>query len=249
MTKEHIWSDWLKNELDQPPYTRQIIFSDFDSPGRATIEENKSIPSRMNQRKVRKVCTNCNNGWMGRIVNGSKPFATTMIRGYETILNEQSQTELAAWIALSTIMAEYTVPSHRMAITGDERKYVMDNLAPPTAWTIRIGKYKGRAWRPIVHYHCAWGMQDDSPGPSADRIARIQKCQVTTYSLNFLIIQVFSVDDGDMSFIERFRAFPVPLAMVQIWPLQSQIVKWPHFGAVGDAELRGLSVGFRDSLR
>jgi hypothetical protein len=112
LSKEHIWSDWLGKIIPRSDDHSQSIIRDVPGPDRIRIVEPflYSHQGSMNSRKLRNVCKKCNNGWMSAIVNRAKPSAE-MIR------------DLAAWISLSSVMAEFT-DLRTAVIPATDRKHL-----------------------------------------------------------------------------------------------------------------------------
>src|SRR5439155_24763123 len=133
--------------------------------------------------KIRNVCEVGNVGWMKGIVDRSKPFAERMIQGLPVCLNRQNQTDVAAWITLASIMAEFTDP-RTQAIPPADRKLIMANRSPPPSWTVAIGRYCGEGWDPIAYRH--WGSHFGTITPPSNN-TEPQSFHVTTYTLGCLL--------------------------------------------------------------
>jgi hypothetical protein len=257
LSKEHIWSDWLKKYLKQDSSSQQLItdlFLDHTTKTAYIREVRKDFQGTMNQRKVRKVCEKCNNGWMRKTVDDSLTFVKSMIHGEPVSLNRHSQVALSAWIAISTVMAEFTDHPEKVIIPAADRKTIMETSAPPDLWTIYIGKYSGTKWGgPIWHDHRVTGYFSENnlgllpPGPLTFSTPGIKKGQLTTYALGFLIIQACSVVDDEEKVL-GFRKFPRHDALLQIWPIRSDIVNWPCAAVIRDPDLDALFSSFRESL-
>src|SRR5437016_6546602 len=83
LTKEHIWSDWLKDVI--PPTedhvnTDIVIHPDHNARVALVTPSQRKRQGGLNTRKMRNVCGGCNGGWMKTIVDRAKPFAEWMIQ-------------------------------------------------------------------------------------------------------------------------------------------------------------------------
>ena len=110
LSKEHVFSKWLKSIIPKVPQHTQTTNFTLTDPICKTATIYRDMVTHQgapNQRSIRKVCVQCNSGWMSVIVNQSKAIATRMINGEPVTLQNASQVHLAGWIALAVIMAEF----------------------------------------------------------------------------------------------------------------------------------------------
>ena len=115
LSKEHIWSDWLKELIP-----RNTTHGEWSEGFEYDFEEKKFTGMRplmemtrqgcMTHCKIRNVCeAHCNNGWMGRAVEAAKPIASNLITGQMCKVDEGGVRSLATWLAITTVMQEFTV--------------------------------------------------------------------------------------------------------------------------------------------
>ena len=230
LTKEHIWSDWLKAHLPASGANFQILTdTQFDHASNTALLS-QSLPRKrqgsLQQLKFRNVCGTCNNGWMSLAVSAAKPLAEPLIKDMRVDLDEKAQRSLATWIAISTVMAEFTDP-HTQAIPYEDRISLYKTSLPPSNWSISIGRYSGVEWSPMRYYHVGGLMAEASiPRPNAIYNATPKNFQLTTYVIRSLLIQVFSsTDDSNVDF---FREWRVPNGMTPIWPRFRKVIRWPR---------------------
>ena len=108
VTKEHIWSDWMKSILlpvSEHHQTGILINSNLQTKI-ATVQPvlGPTRQGAMTQRKIRNVCCVCNGGWMSQLVDRAKPFAAPLIQDHNCELSSTAQHDLAGWIAMAAIM-------------------------------------------------------------------------------------------------------------------------------------------------
>ena len=192
MSKEHIWSDWLSDVLPTTDvHNQNITYSPFHLKADVGAERVTKQGSLL-QRKIRKVCVRCNTGWMSTIVDKAKPIAMRLIRGELIDLTESDMRHLASWIAICTIVAEFTEPG-TIGISQEEINEVYNTQAPPSYWSICIGRYKGKDWAPY-RYHHRGGKVVSGDNIAADIFQnnfahhKVDGYQITIYTLGSLAI-------------------------------------------------------------
>jgi hypothetical protein len=179
---------------------------------------------------------------MSGVVNRSKPFVERLIADQPLQLDENAQRALAAWIAISTIMAEFTDPKTQ-AISAEDRAALMKTGLPPMSWRILIGRYSGKDWSPIRYRHVG-GIShyvdnidavnpDSVPRPHTIPAGTPNNIQVTTNVIRSLLIHVFSSPDPKM--VDFFRDYRVPAGMVPLWPIWRPVINWPCSPIFDDA--------------
>src|SRR5215831_12421472 len=101
LSKEHVWSDWLKDVLPSTPHydtwwrANTIDFSDW-SPSFETSVRRRPGPLRSLKKRV--VCQKCNREWMSTVVSRAKSAAREMILGSAIRLSRDEMTNIATWV-------------------------------------------------------------------------------------------------------------------------------------------------------
>jgi hypothetical protein len=224
LSKEHVFSDWLKEFIPVVPSSTQTIFRE-SFPGPGLVEGFQIVKPRQgnfNQIKVRNVCRPCNNGWMASIVSRSKVFVAKMIRSKPVTLNRQNQTDVAAWIALVSIMAEFTDPTSA-GILDQDRKAILKNKCPPSSWLIYIGGYSGTKWGKFHYRHYGFRFFFEKVPKTL---------QSTTFTIDSLLIHAFSSTESTM--VSDYRSNHVHSGLFQLWPLTTDSLDCPVGAVVGD---------------
>src|SRR5208337_5646496 len=114
MTKQHVFGKRLLSLLDGRLGTHLVIDR---SPGST---ETKKRDGNVWSKQLRRVCSDCNNGWMRRLEEDSFDLLSRLIIGETTIVSKERQTKLAARLA-RMIMVAYLSREDVDAITNDER--------------------------------------------------------------------------------------------------------------------------------
>ena len=246
LSKEHIWSDWLKSLIPRNDAHGQYWGSMHRDSGSGDIKwteprGNAARQGSVLQRKVRNVCKRCNNGWMSRVVDRAKPGAKQLILGETAQLNRQMQTDLAAWIGSTTIIQEFANCYGVPRIPPQDRAALMDAGAPPLSWSIWIASYAGEWWAPMGHYHIPMSYSkpqtDDGPNLSGGEL------QLTTFTLGEFLVHVFTSTQADM--VEAYRSYiggaSNPEKLPQLWPIVTDTMNWPPFSPFRDHEVDSLA--------
>jgi hypothetical protein len=165
MTKEHIWPRWLHKVLvtdevvDVAVVTRPRTVAGRDF---TEIRHLKRKGSRLT-RQMRRVCRSCNGGWMSRLQMAAQPVVESLVRGQGITLLPEGQATLAAWIAMTAMVGEYTDPES-VGATETERHGLMTTGRPPASWRIWIARYDGALEAPL-YSHDSFGSYPDPGEP------------------------------------------------------------------------------------
>ena len=106
----------------------------------------KKIAGDPKSRKLRIVCSKCNNEWMSEIQGVTKPILIPFLRGQPTTLSELRQKRLATWIAMTVICAEYLQPAS-VSIPVTARRCLFLKRIPPDNMRIWIGNFARKNWK------------------------------------------------------------------------------------------------------
>lgn len=233
LSKQHVWPRWLATVLDcgAPEHTQVITRLDNVVPGRVTIHpELRREQGDFFSRKIRKVCRRCNSGWMSRLETQARPHLTAMILNHSHTLSANAQGSIAAWVAMTTVMAEFTdLPT--VAIPADERRYLCAHRAPPTdGWRMWLGTYAGEQRTRRYHHYAA---------SAVDRrklivLPLVPNYQYSTFVLGSLFIHVGSSNTPDL--LVDFTGRTGTL-LVQLWPPREERVRWPCPSALSDQDV------------
>ena len=241
LSKEHIWSDWLKTLIARrKEHTQDKAKFDFDNTTKTfgTLEPlvSKKVQGCPTQKKVRVVCEKCNNGWMSRAVEDAKPIASKLILGERCQYNEDDLRKLTIWLAITTVMQDFIGDSH---ISPEDRVILMNTSEPPPDWTMWIGYYGGRRWYPFNHTHYAIKLEDRASkktgiGPHTPECY----VQIATFTLRSLLFHAFTATTP--SVVATYRKFISDrnFNLFQLWPSTGNRLTWHRFPILdGELEL------------
>jgi hypothetical protein len=247
LSKEHIWSDWLDGLIPRHDEHGEYWGRMHRDGGSGEVEwtELPACSARQGsvfQRKVRIVCERrCNNGWMSCVVDRAKPHVERMILGKSFKLNRKEQTDLAAWIGVTTVIQEFANRVGTPRIPPEDRTVLMNTEAPPLSWSIWIARYMGEWWAPMGHYHIPMSYSkrqtDGDPVPPGGEL------QLTTFTLGELLVHVFTSTQPKM--IETYRSYiggaSNSAKLQQLWPIAGDTLVWPPSCPFQDHEVDSLA--------
>jgi len=153
MTKEHIWPRWLhKVLLAEDTVDVAVVTRPRAVAGRefTEIRHMRRNGSRLT-RQMRRVCRDCNAGWMSRLQMAAQPIVEPLVRGESIWLSPEDRAVAAAWVTMTVMVGEYTDPES-VGGTAAERQWLMTNGAPPASWRIWIARYDGDLGPPLYSH-------------------------------------------------------------------------------------------------
>lgn len=164
------------------------------------------------------VCKACNTGWMSRLQIAVKPFIAPMIRGEPTTLDAGSCGTVAAWAAMSTMVAEHSGPD-TLSIPQSDRTALFEHrecgarLNLP-GWEIAIGRYVGGE------------LDDPNHRRYRNWLSPASHCQATTLRVGELLIAAHSGVEQLPGLAELLARAPYQAALIRIHPTLRDCV-WP----------------------
>jgi hypothetical protein len=245
--EQHLWPDWMGRDNALPTYRINDLSTSNSQVlmGVDTVFPTNSPPisiirpqlinrqGHIGTRKLRMVCKECNNTWMSQIEDESKQVLTGLMLEQTVSLSPDEQIKLSSWIALMTILWEFTyIPT--AAIPYQERAYFKLNKVPPSNWAIWIGKYHGTDW--VQHYrHHGYGYAAQN-GSNVTRSKAL--FQTSAFVVGKLFIYVLSAHSP--LFTNQLSMFSHP-SLVRIWPQIDNAINWPSLTPITHAEAQSIS--------
>jgi hypothetical protein len=178
---------------------------------------------------------------MSRVVDLAKPHVERMILDKTFQLNRKEQTDLAAWIGITTVIQEFANRQGARRIPPDDRTVLMTTEAPPLLWSIWVARYAGKWWAPMGHYHISMSYSkrptDDEPNTPSGEL------QLTTFTLAALLVHVFTSTQAEMT--EAYRSYIGGASnagkLQQLWPIGGDTLNWPPSFPFRDSEVDSLA--------
>ncbi|MBA2764377.1 MAG: hypothetical protein H0U42_06785 [Thermoleophilaceae bacterium] len=100
MSKEHLWPSWARATL---------LDTEKDMVVPHSIESSEAVSVRewdapAFSATLKRVCLQCNNGWMSDLEHRAQPYATPLILGTPTTVDASAQRSLAIWAYLKCLL-------------------------------------------------------------------------------------------------------------------------------------------------
>lgn len=221
LTREH----WL------PTWTHPLIPEAAPAPYVAA-EENGMVDriwdAPLGSMTVRRVCDDCNNGWMSRLEKKVQPVLTPMLAGRTRALNAEDQGTLATWAAKTVLAFDLT---RTEPVVPDEcRAWVRTHGTPPPGSIVLLARYGGSRF-PVYGSHGTRTVQVGvGDGPKTD-----WRTFLTSVSAGPVVVQLWghgienAVDMKPTNWKADFAH--------KLWP-EPLPVSWPLPRALGDDGLR-----------
>ena len=93
--------------------------------------------------KIKAVCRACNNDWMSKLENDSKPLIGCLLQDFSLSLDTSQQTLLARWTVKTAMVFDGVTKERNRFYTRSECENLYLNSKIPDRTTIWIGRYYG----------------------------------------------------------------------------------------------------------
>jgi hypothetical protein len=149
ISKEHVFPKWLRKVIEggeEGLTTHGRVIKTRDG---ETLWENSWEDIPINY-QVNAPCRPCNEGWMERIEDETRPLLTPLIQHQDAELGPLEKETLARWATLRVMMALYLDPSDRPKVIPPERYHRLYEVGelPPKA-QIWMARRKGEGPWPL----------------------------------------------------------------------------------------------------
>jgi hypothetical protein len=245
LSKEHIWPKWLRDYIDMDdlnyPLQRAIEY-----PTHIT-DSIKVISGHPFSRRVRMVCSNCNNGWMSQIQEDVKPVIVDLFQGKRFEIFRRPRRLISSWAAMSTIAADAT--SERFAVVSEEeRKEFFRNRLPPEHWRIWIGLCSDNIKAPNYRHYSSELLSNKDRHRSGS-ISEAATIQATTYRIRRLAVHVMtSSNEAGREVIRKWKWRRFRPYLTRIWPVTHATVTWPPSHELTEADVETVAARLYDKM-
>lgn len=238
LSKEHVLPDWLRQIFPRLP-TDTHTMGYLAHPARREFEKKRG-QGQLGSKKVRVVCKKCNNSWLSDMEDDTQGILRPLIEGTVRTLTIDEQSRLAAWIAKTTMTAEYLV-KEQPAIKQAERERFKEQKKPEDHWQIFVSSYVGRQWSKGGIFHHGLGLYIP---PEPMRVG-VRNTQITIFGLGHLIcMSLSSTAQGfSMSLNDELKE-----VTRQLWPPVGRDLPWPTNKLIDDNGVQAIATAFGRAL-
>lgn len=250
VSKEHIWSKWIRDILPPEPWHASNLFVrgsvDPNGNGDHLLKQTKRWEGAMQSRAPKIVCRTCNNGWMSQVDERAKAPLTKMIRTGEFILSEDDQSAVAAWVAKSAITGHF-VYSSRQVVCDDDLQHLMKTRQAPPNWQISASHYIGYRWdrSQVFVFYSLGEWVENGEYVAAPKTDTERNSMILVFAIGDVAFEVRMSSLRNWSFLKNTRLQVGN--MIQVWPSLTQAISWPTW-CVGDDFLDYLAKDFHRTL-
>jgi hypothetical protein len=235
MSKEHVWPQWMRRGAAvQPTQVTRIL--GVAQTGPTELTENTNIVTHKNgsvlTTRVREVCADCNNGWMGQLETDAQPLIRRLtVRSYPlgvTTLAPKETATLSAWAVKTAWMRERAMPG-RITPTQEMRTYLSEKQHPPVHTEVWAGRHVGTLEfdANVLQIDVGWS---DRPWDDADTVV------VAVCTLTFMGVCV-AVRTANGEGVPPMT--PDPNLWRPFWP-NDDFVQWPPPVTASDVDVRDI---------
>jgi hypothetical protein len=228
-----VWPTWLTQYVPRALKSYHDTIAEINPEGEIT-KSRKKWDGDPRSRRAQCVCGKCNNGWMSRLQEQTKPPLLKLVQAQETRLTIHDQRLLATWATMTTMTSEYIQPS-TAAISARDRNRFYKEHSPLKLSRIWIGNFHRGDWKPYRVHH-AWPARTRVRNKSALSGNIPPNTQTTTITFGALYLHAASSDVPDAI---RRMTFPHEVTntiLKQIWPPRSGTLHWPPPRTMTDRE-------------
>lgn len=193
-------------------------------------------PSSKPKLLLKRLCSDCNNGWMSRLEDKAKPVFESILDGKLTALDTSTQLTIAKW-AVKTAMVLEAIDSERTCFyTQSERNQIRAKLTIPDRSSVWIAKC-------VNHSNVYSAAKDHWTMPDHKGIHAF----AITMAFGTLALQVVSIKTPDRkpsnaSITYDISDGPWDQTLVQVWPSSIYTLGWPpQYGLDSEFGLKALT--------
>lgn len=151
LSDEHIWSQWSRELL--PDSDGYIERSNRNRGGKPVDHRIiRDAQGSITNKRLKRVCKDCNNGWMSRLEEESRATVTALILGQSTYLARSARRPLINWIATKLIVLD-AFRDGEQAFTERERSEFFATRALPQSLSIWLLSCGQGPWKTMFWTH------------------------------------------------------------------------------------------------
>jgi hypothetical protein len=228
VTKEHLWSDWIRKLLPDDAVMSTHTIESHES-GTASFP---ALPFRMT---VSAVCHDCNSGWMSDLDGAVKPYIAWMIKGGGRHLHESGLQTIATWAVLKALIFQFVRPKRRFVPDEHYHELYASKTIPPPRFRV----WTARTESEMVGFYRSQGLRRERP-PGFDT-PDFPDGYTITFSVKHLVLKVFGSNETGANISHHQGLIG---SIREIWPNNTNFI-WPSGPAITTKGLYALAGPFR----
>lgn len=212
-TVEDVWPLWLMTRFPGSDTART-----YGEVGKRSLGDWPTVNPRL---RVKRLCRNCNNGWMSRLENVAKPLFNSILEEQLVVIDPSDQFTFSCW-AVKTAMVLETIDSNRTWFYDEtERRLMCQTQAIPQRTSVWIAKC-------VDHPNIYSVAKDLKTSPNDAAVCAF----VTTMGFGSIALQVVSLKVPATILPKAKVTYdvsdgPWDQTLVQVWPASRNPLPWP----------------------
>jgi len=227
-TVEDAWPLWLMTRFPGSDKARTY--------GEIGVRSLGNWPTRKPTLRVKRLCKDCNNGWMSRLETVAKPLFESILDQQPVAIDPSAQLILARWAA-KTAMVLDTIDSNRTWFYDEtERLLMCETQIIPQRTSVWIAKC-------VDHPNIYSAAKDLWASPNNADVHAF----ATTMGFGSLALQVVSIRvpakiPANVAVTYDVTGGPWDQTLVQVWPASQNALSWPpKYGLKDELGLEALT--------
>jgi len=224
MSKEHFWPDWLSAYISKgkdDKHFSEVHTSNAKRP--AVLEKKIERSGNLITKKFRVVCKECNNGWMSKLEEKTKPLILALMESSSKSLSEDEIHLLSRWVFMKVAVAEQSEDGTQVTPSEDMRFFYKYEKIPEY-FRIYIA-HQNTEYESVYHRHAATlAFSKDGPSPPLNGMKRNTQSVSFIVGALFVYVTAARLDDFDLesyfSLQKLRRIFPVEMGVLDLDELE-----------------------------
>lgn len=214
ITKEHFWPAWLAHYFPkggEDRYISELYAAEVKNPKRLKFRNERQ--GKVITKKIRVVCSECNNGWMSALEEKVKPIIASFLIGHFHKLNKEQITNLSFWVAVKAIVGEHA--EDQMALTPNNDRYlVWKSQVIPEYFNIFVGIHSSETKAAYVRHSTTVSLTMGGLNPPLPLDIR-RNLQTVSFLVGPLFFHVIAARVAGFNIENVFNT----KLLVKLWPM------------------------------
>lgn len=212
MQSKRVWPVWLQKR--------------FRSDAARVFAERQGVPpgswkSRNAALQVRRVCGDCNNGWMSRLENEAKPLVESILNEQLRTITSSSQSTIAVWAMKTAMILEAVSSEEAWFYVQEDRRRLRSERTMPARTSVSVAKC-------VAQSDIYSAVKNHWTSTQAGDV----RAHVTTVAFGSLAIQVVTIRTpnaipSNVSVSYDVSDGPWDTTLVEVWPVKQDSPAWP----------------------